>query len=77
MIVYVVSVFLLGVWSALRSINEARFWLTYLQSTGPDWIDCLRTDTAKANAVLNKVVVAKPSSAKAKIAAGKTPGPKK
>jgi hypothetical protein len=70
MLVYTASVVL------VRSIGEARFWLTWLQSACSDWIDYRKTATAKANAVLNKLVVAKRSSAKAKIATAKLPGSK-
>lgn len=68
MLAYAASFFL------IYAINGGKFWLTWLQSACSDWMNYRKTAIAKANAVLNKLVVAKRSSAKANIAATKLPG---
>ena len=46
MLVYIASAVVLGAWSTIRSIHEARLWLSYLQSAGPAWIAYLRMAAA-------------------------------
>jgi hypothetical protein len=73
---FVPYILLFGIWAIARATAEARVWLTYLQSAGPALTARLKMDAAKPNAVLNKISVAKRSSAKAKITAAKRPGSK-
>jgi hypothetical protein len=67
-------ILLLGTWAAIRAVQEVSCWLAQSQSACLGWMAHLKQ--TKANAVLNKISVAKTSLAKAKIMATKQPGSK-